>query len=454
VLTPWRCHLKACPHRDKGRGYTKCSCPIWCDGRIDGKRIRKSLDTRDWARAMRKLGSIEDPAFGMRPCAQAGCDELVPRGRCARHTRGVTAAVVAYHASQATGAERRRTCRRCLQFLEDFLSDHGIATVYQAELEILNAFRSSRPVSGRTWAKELEVVRHFFRFCVDNEWVSRNWAEKVAMPKNLKPAEREPYYPNEIARIVAACDGIGRLAYERLRARAMILLLRHTALRISDVAMLRRDRVRAGEILLRTAKNGKPVKLPVHPELQAALDRLPLPYGVDAGDWQYYFWNGISSVRTHVRGVSQTLKAVYNASGVPSACSHRFRHTIATEVLELGGTIEEAADILGDSEAIVRKHYAKWSRGRQTRISELLSRLWKIPGPVLGTFENDTVQDTKNDKFMLVPGVGLEHVVGNDNREVIDSLRLTLSTLLTFEGFAVQNRVQGPIKGRWRDCAR
>ena len=37
--------------------------------------------------------------------------------------------------------------------------------------------------------------------------------------------------------------------------------------------------------------------------------------------------------------------------------------TPATEVLEMGGTFEESADILGDTEAIIRKHYAKWSVG-------------------------------------------------------------------------------------------
>jgi hypothetical protein len=31
------------------------------------------------------------------------------------------------------------------------------------------------------------------------------------------------------------------------------------------------------------------------------------------------------------------------------------------EVMKMGGTFEEAADISGDSETIVRTHYAKWS---------------------------------------------------------------------------------------------
>jgi len=59
------------------------------------------------------------------------------------------------------------------------------------------------------------------------------------------------------------------------------------------------------------------------------------------------------------------MATVFKSSGVPAACSHRFRHTLATEVLEMGGTFEDAADILGDTEAIVRKHYAKWSAGRR-----------------------------------------------------------------------------------------
>jgi predicted transcriptional regulator len=29
--------------------------------------------------------------------------------------------------------------------------------------------------------------------------------------------------------------------------------------------------------------------------------------------------------------------------------------------MEMGATLEEVADILDDTEAIVRKHYAKWS---------------------------------------------------------------------------------------------
>jgi integrase len=176
--------------------------------------------------------------------------------------------------------------------LSDFLAKRPVDTIDHVEVETLNAFRSTRGVSPRTWIKELTIIRQFFRFCVDNEWIERNPAVKVQMPRNLKPADREPYEPHEIVKIVAACDTFGRGSYERLRARAMIMVLRHGALRISDVALLKKDRIRNGEIFLRTAKNGKPVRLPVHPDLQAALDVLPAPRAASSPDCPYFFWSG------------------------------------------------------------------------------------------------------------------------------------------------------------------
>jgi integrase len=59
-------------------------------------------------------------------------------------------------------------------------------------------------------------------------------------------------------------------------------------------------------------------------------------------------------------------------SGVRRARPHRFRRTLATEILENGGTAEDAANILGNSPAMIRKHYSLWSIKRQERISSLL----------------------------------------------------------------------------------
>lgn len=68
----------------------------------------------------------------------------------------------------------------------------------------------------------------------------------------------------------------------------------------------------------------------------------------------------------------RTLAAVFKKPEVPNAHAHRFRHTLATRLLGMGGTEQEVADILGNSPEIVRKHYAKWSQARQKWIDDLM----------------------------------------------------------------------------------
>jgi len=157
----------------------------------------------------------------------------------------------------------------------------------------------------------------------------------------------------------------------------MVMLLRHTALRISDVCTVRKDAISWDQpngtwrVLLRTQKTGDPVFLPLPEVLKLVLDALPLPRNA-AADCPYYFWNGQSSRRAMVGIAERTLSAVFKKSGVKSAHAHRYRHTLATRLLEKGATFEDVADILGNSPDVVRKHYAKWSQGRQANIDRLM----------------------------------------------------------------------------------
>jgi len=98
----------------------------------------------------------------------------------------------------------------------------------------------------------------------------------AAQVRGLKPNEIVPYTITEEGKILGACEVIGGgkhnrsgARYEQLRAKAMILLLRSTALRISDVATFPKDAVSWDEekqtwrIRVRTQKSGEPVFLPI-----------------------------------------------------------------------------------------------------------------------------------------------------------------------------------------------
>jgi integrase len=250
--------------------------------------------------------------------------------------------------------------------------------------EVLEDYRSSRNIGKITWRVERQMLVTFFRFCITRKWIVTNPAKDLKSPRNLKPNEVVPYTLHEESAILAACDRIGGgkynrsgARYEQLRARAMVMLLRQTALRVSDVCGIRKDAVSwdpekgVWRVLLRTQKTGDPVFLPIPETLKLILDALPLPRNA-AQDCPYYFWNAQTSRRAVVGIAERTLAAVFKRSGVQKAHAHRYRHTLATRLLEQGASFEQVADILGNSPEVVRKHYGKWSKGRQDNIDRLM----------------------------------------------------------------------------------
>jgi site-specific recombinase XerD len=273
----------------------------------------------------------------------------------------------------------QRKYKNVLRQFQGHCQRAGLHDLSDVTVEALDGYRAARELSRVTAQKELETLRQFFTFCQERNWTDDNPARRIKSAKNVKPAEVIPYTPNEVGRIIAACDGIGRGPYERRRARAMILLLNNTALRVSDVATLERDRVRDGRILVRTKKTGDTVYLPVWSDTQAALDALPLPRGADS-QARWFFWNGTTSRRAVVGIAERTLAAVFAKSEVKGAHAHRFRHTLATRLLGMGGSEQEVADVLGNSPDVVRKHYAKWSQARQKRIDDLMQAAQVAPG--------------------------------------------------------------------------
>jgi site-specific recombinase XerD len=339
------------PSPSQRAGFSQVQLSAWADGYIDGKRtLRQSLKTRDMARARKRAVALEDPdAPRYKPIAEA------------------IAAFEAHCISDGLRDSTLRKYRNTLAHLATFCAAAGLVDIQEIAPDHLDAYRGGRGLSMISGSKELELLRQFFRFCLLRRWTRENPAAAIKGPRNLQANEVEPYTPAQVDAIAAACNTFGRTEYERLRASAMILRMRYTGLRIGDVAMLARERITKDgnrwRIFLRTEKNGKPVFLPIPDTLRLALNRVPAPRG-GPPDCRYYFWNGTTSERA-LKGIAErTLAAVFKSSKVERAHAHRFRHTLATELLGAGASFEEVSDVLGNSPAIVRKHYAKLEPGQ------------------------------------------------------------------------------------------
>jgi site-specific recombinase XerD len=251
MLTIWRRHTSTCPFSSKGRNYLKCDCPIWADGYVDGKRVlRKSLDTRDLARANAKAAAL-----------------VSPEKRIYRSIAEATTAFLEHCESEGLKFSTYRKYRNTLAKLREFCEKRGVDSVNELDTNVLDKFRAGRGLKPITSSKELQVLRQFCGFCTDRRWMESNTAKRIKSPRNIKPNDVEPLTSIEVGQIIGACGLIGTSAYERTRARAIVMALRYTALRLGDVAMLARDRIsRDGQrlrVFLRTEKSGKPVFLPI-----------------------------------------------------------------------------------------------------------------------------------------------------------------------------------------------
>jgi integrase/recombinase XerC len=340
----------------------KCGCPLYADGCINGKRVlKKSLGTRDLARARKRAIDLENPD-----------------NQILKPVKDAVSLFLAHCQSEGLKFATYRKYRNSLNHLGAFCEKHGIDSVSELNTDNLDTFRANRALKQITSSKELQLLRQFCGFCFDRRWMTDNPAKRIKAPRNIKPNDVEPFSHDEVVEIIRACDAVGKAPYERLRARAMVLTLRYTALRLGDVAMLARDRISKDRgrwrIFLRTEKSGKPVFLPIPNALKEALDVVPQPRGCGEVS-KYFFWNGVSSERSMKSIVERGLRSVFAKSCVPHAHAHRFRHTLATELLGSGASFEDVADILGNSPDIVRKHYAKWSPQRQARIDDLMERV-------------------------------------------------------------------------------
>lgn len=359
MLTIQRRHSPKCPDRNKGPNFLKCRgrCTLRACGVVDdGKRVRLTLKTRDLQRAARRLTEIEDRMSGK------------PR-------KPVADAVRAFHAHhEGNGDETKRKYKRVLGYFLDLCTTSFIANVDQVGVEAMDRHASRRAKDSWGWVKEIEVLVQFFDFCRDRGWTLQNPARSLKRPRIIEANDVVPYTSEQIVAIMAACGRIGRTSYERRRAHAMVLLMRYTGLRISDVVTLSRDHIRGTRLEKRAIKNNRWIRVELPPPVLQALELLPHPKAA-AQDNRRFFAKDTANLRSLVKGAWRTLAAAFKLSGVERAHPHRFRHTLASELLAKGGTLQEVAGILGDSPTTIARYYAKWTPEYQARQDVLIRKI-------------------------------------------------------------------------------
>jgi site-specific recombinase XerD len=355
MLKLWRRHLPECPHLDKGRTWLKCACPIWVDGSLDGRRVRKSLDTLNWQRANQIVHDMESDLVVVK---NSSISDAVPMFISDCEKRGL---------KEPTIKKYRETLNPLLRWCVS----RDITTVRSLDFPTIKGYVRDLTDSTLTVGKKIERLRTFFVFCHDEGWCDSNPATKIKKPK----VTNSPVIPFTAAQHKAIISAIGKypiknsFGYDnRKRVLAFVLVLRYTALRMSDVVQLRRAAIDGGRMLLRTTKTGATIYTPLPKALLEALK-------VIENESPFYFWSGegkLKSVISTWQRIFNELLKLAKVAGHP----HMYRHMLAIEMLEKGALVEQVAAVLGNSPQIVYKHYSPWVQSRQRALEKSIKKVW------------------------------------------------------------------------------
>ena len=126
-----------------------------------------------------------------------------------------------------------------------------------------------------------------------------------------------------------------------------------------------------GEIRVRTTKAGTHVYTWIIPEwLQHRLRARSEKYG------SFIFgMHRTKTLEVITEGWRRKLNKLWKLCGpwTEKPTPHRFRHTFARILLEKPGvTVRDVAELLGNTEEMVRQHYSAWVVERQERLTRIL----------------------------------------------------------------------------------
>lgn len=358
MLSIYRRHREKCRYAGN-RVSKQCRCPLWTDGTIEGNYIRRSLKTRSFERAQQLTKQLED---GYQPqkesiTIQAALDAFI--SDC--ESRNLNA---------STLGKYRRFAHRFVSYVVIRGISAGAARLTDITSDCLRDFRTGWALSPRTASKELERLRAFFKFSLENGWITSNPAKSIKAPK-VEPSSVVPFSEKQQASIL---DAAYRLHNIHPKTGTFIKLLLNTGLRITDASILHKSDIQNGRLIIKATKNKATISVLLPPDLQDELDRIegdlfPSPRGSARPETVSDYWRDeINKVFDHLA-----------IKGHP----HQFRHSLVMNMLHAGSSIEDAARVIGDSPRIVAQHYWQFCVDTQTRMDDQIKKTWKKVKPGL-----------------------------------------------------------------------
>jgi integrase len=360
---------------ERRKGWKRCECPIFVSGTLRGKFRRETTGEWEWEPAKAVVAALVcNGTWGkVEPAPQAApASETGPKRIAIDHAVKVFLAEI--QETIAVGTHKKY--RLLLTKFKEFSITRGYVMIDQWETADVREFRTSWAINPRTGARRMAMLKPFFEYCVSNSWIKYNPAKAVKNPKGREmeaAVQRLPFSDDELKKMYDACPKYGgeKHKWTGQDIADFISLSIYTGLRISDVALFHIDRMnKNGEIRLRTTKAGTHVYTWVPQWLQERIRTRSKAHG------DFIFGaHATKDLDVITEGWRRRLQKVWALCGPwkVEPTPHRFRHTFARILLQKPGvTVRDVAELLGNTEEMIRKHYGAWVPERQERLTRIL----------------------------------------------------------------------------------
>jgi integrase len=288
----------------------------------------------------------------------------------------------------------RNRYRQTAREFEAFLSHCHVSRLCDITRPMLESFkvwraeriRAKKHSRGATSiALDAAILHRIFALAVEWEMIQRNPVRMEGRPGDNPERGAQPFEAEQLAKMRQHA-GPDLLAF---------LILRWTGMRGSDVATLEwRDiRFDRREIERVTQKRNKKIILPLHVELFLALQaerNIRHPQLCERVLLNPSTGNPLTRPRLYER-----MLALGRRAGVSGAHPHRFRDTLAVDMLLRGASPYDIAKMLGDTIETIEKHYTPFVRELRDRVRLLLESGTGLENLPKFLLEGDQVSEKK-----------------------------------------------------------
>jgi integrase len=368
--------LRTSEYDERKKGFRRCECPIFVSGTLQRRFRRQTTAQWEWdaARAVAsQLEAADDWDGAIEEPLPPKMDESRGQNRIA--INDATDAYLSRCRDRAIRPPSYAKYRTFVNQLHAFARDRGYVYLDQFGVADMDLFYGSWKDGIKAKAKKLDRLKSFVKFAVKRKWLAEDIAGDLQAPAGSSiPFPKAPFTDDELDRIYAACDRLGAPAKRNWTgedAKDFIYLSVYTGLRISDVATFDiTKRLHGNNVFIRAQKNNANVYTWIPDWLVHRLKAREQKYG------PLIFKCGVSLTMKQLTDIwrGKRINTIFELAGPfdEKPTPHRFRHTFVRILLAKGVPLADVAELIGDTEEVVRRHYAKWVPERQARLTKIL----------------------------------------------------------------------------------